>query len=401
MIKREMYLKKIRPFYDSEMIKVLTGIRRCGKSTLLLQIIEELKNNGIKEENIIYINLEDFKNQSLYNSKNLYEYLNDKLSKDLKTYILIDEIQNVDKFELVINSFRAVENTSIFITGSNSKLLSGELATHLSGRTISFNILTFNFKEFCEFKNEDKIVNYDDLLIEYMKWGGFPLVNKSDEMSKEVVLSNIFDTVVLKDIVYRNNLKSNIGLQKIIEYLIASTGKIISVKNISNTLKSKGLNISMNSVYDYIKYIIDANICDKVSRYDIRGKNVLAFEEKIYVKDLGLFKLKKNRISDESGAIVETIIYNELIARGYKVYIGKVVNGEIDFVAEKNSNKLYIQACYMIIDSKVEKREFGAYSSVKDNYPKYVISMDKMTSDLDGIRHLNLINFLLDEKLIL
>ena len=401
MVKRELYLNRIRKFYDSEMIKVITGIRRCGKSTIMLQIIEELKEKGIKEDHIIYINFENYKYKSISNADGLYKYVEEKIQDEEKYYLFIDEIQNVDEFEIVVNSFRATHNISIFITGSNSKLLSGELATHLSGRTISFHVMPFTFSEFCEFnleKNADK--NYDDLLLEYMKWGGMPLVCKEDdEISKDVVLSNIYDSVVLKDIVMRNDIKSSNILDKVLEYLVANSSTTISGNAISAFLSNDGHKVSAPKVYDYIKYIVDACICNKVSRYDIRGRKILSFEEKVYVCDMGFFHIKKNRVKDEYNYIIETICYNELIARGYKVYIGKTYKGEVDFIAQKGDEKFYLQATYLLSDDNVISREFGAYKYIEDNYPKYVISMDKLNFSRDGIIHMNLVDFLLNKNL--
>ena len=401
MVKRELYLNRIRRFYDSEMIKVITGIRRCGKSTIMLQIIEELKEKGIKEDHIIYINFENYKYKSISNADGLYKYVEEKIQDEEKYYLFIDEIQNVDEFEIVVNSFRATHNISIFITGSNSKLLSGELATHLSGRTISFHVMPFTFSEFCEFnleKNADK--NYDDLLLEYMKWGGMPLVCKEDdEISKDVVLSNIYDSVVLKDIVMRNDIRSSNVLDKVLEYLVANSSTTISGNAISAFLSNDGHKVSAPKVYDYIKYIVDACICNKVSRYDIRGRKILSFEEKIYVCDMGFFHIKKNRVKDEYNYIIETICYNELIARGYKVYIGKTYKGEVDFIAQKGEEKFYLQATYLLSDDNVISREFGAYKYIEDNYPKYVISMDKLNFSRDGIIHMNLVDFLLNKDL--
>lgn len=401
MVKRELYLNRIRKFYDSEMIKVITGIRRCGKSTIMLQIIEELKEKGIKEDHIIYINFENYKYKSISNADGLYKYVEEKIQDEEKYYLFIDEIQNVDEFEIVVNSFRATHNISIFITGSNSKLLSGELATHLSGRTISFHVMPFTFSEFCEFnleKNADK--NYDDLLLEYMKWGGMPLVCKEDdEISKDVVLSNIYDSVVLKDIVMRNDIRSSNVLDKVLEYLVANSSTTISGNAISAFLSNDGHKVSAPKVYDYIKYIVDACICNKVSRYDIRGRKILSFEEKVYVCDMGFFHIKKNRVKDEYNYIIETICYNELIARGYKVYIGKTYKGEVDFIAQKGDEKFYLQATYLLSDDNVISREFGAYKYIEDNYPKYVISMDKLNFSRDGIIHMNLVDFLLNKNL--
>ena len=397
MVTREIYLERIRPFYDSEMVKVITGIRRCGKSTIMRQIISEIRGLGIAEENIIYINFEDYKYRKISNADALYDYVEEKIKTTDKYYLFFDEIQNVDEFELVINSFRSTHDASIFITGSNSKLLSGELATHLSGRTLSFRVMPFSFKEFCVYKQEENCVkSKDELLQEYMTWGGYPLVCKeADENSKAVVLFNIYDSVVLKDIVMRNKVASPVALEKVLEYVVANSSTTISGNAIAAALSDEKQTVSAPTIYDYLKYISDACICDKVSRYDIRGKKVLAYEEKTYVCDLGFFHIKKNRVKDEYNYIVETICYNELISRGYQVYIGKTYKGEVDFIATRAEEKIYIQAAYLLSDEKVIQREFGAYDSIKDNYPKYVISMDKLTLSRDGIIHMNLLDFLL------
>jgi len=397
MVKREIYLKRIRPFYHSEMVKVITGIRRCGKSTIIKQIIKELEDGGIPESRIVYINFEDYKFKELWDADSFYEYVEKKISEGKKYYLLFDEIQNVNKFELAVNSFRSTHDVSIFITGSNSKLLSGELATHLSGRTISFRVMTFTFSEYCEYQSEiQRIKTREEFLDEYMKWGGFPLVCKeTDENSKEIILSNIYDSVVLKDVIMRNKVASPVALEKVLDYVVANSSTTISGNTIASSLSDKNQSVSAPTVYDYLKYIEDACICDKVSRYDIRGKKILSFEEKIYVCDLGFFHLKKNRVKDEYSYIVETICYNELIARGYKVYIGKTYKGEVDFIAEKGKEKFYVQVAYLLSDEKVIEREFGAYAGIRDNYPKYVITLDRTTIVRDGIIHMNLIDFLL------
>ena len=399
MIKREIYLQRIRPFYESEMVKVITGIRRCGKSTIMQQIIDELIEKGVNQNRIIFINFEDYKYRNISTPDALYSYINEQIIGTGKYYIFIDEIQNVVEFERVINSFSATHDVSIFITGSTSKLLSGELASHLSGRTISIRILPFCFKEFCEFQEmENKNKHVNEMLDEYMKWGGFPLVCKAaDEGSKEVVLSNIYDSVVLKDIILRNTVASPSALERVLEYIIANSSVIISGNKISAALADGNMKVSPPTVYDYIRYVTEACICDKVPRYDIRGKKLLSYDEKTYVCDLGFFHLKKNRINDEYNYIIETICYNELIARGYKVYIGKTYKGEVDFIAERGSEKFYLQATYLLSDESVIKREFGVYEKIKDNYPKYVISMDRTAIHMEGIIHMNLAEFLLGE----
>lgn len=396
MVIREMYLKRIRPFYNSELIKVITGVRRCGKSVLLKQIIDEIKKSGVDDKNILYINFEDYKFRKLKNPDNFYEYVEQKIDNSKKCYLFFDEIQNVNGFEEVINSFRSVHNVSIFITGSNSRLLSGELASYLGGRTISFRVMPFTFREYCELYNNSK--SKDELLRDYIEWGGFPiLASVENDIEKETILSNLYDSIVLKDIILRNKIAYPAALEKIIDYLVANSSLTVSAKNIASSLSDENQKISVPTIYDYIKYITDACIADKVERYDIRGKKLLSFEEKVYVCDLGLFRLKKNRIKDEYNLIVETIVYNELISRGYKVYIGKTYKGEVDFIAQRNNERFYVQACYLMSSPETVEREFGAYKYIEDNYPKYVVSMDTITNDRDGIKHLKLMDFLMND----
>lgn len=362
----------------------------------MTQIIDELKTAGISDNNILYINFEDYQYRNLCTSDELYKYIKEWFTGNEKKFLLFDEIQNVSEFELVINSFRATTDVSIFITGSNSRLLSGELSTHLAGRTVQFRIMPFNFREYVEFrKMSGTNQNVDEMFNEFLKWGGFPLVAKeSDEKIKMVILSNIYDSVVLKDIIMRNKIASPQALEKIIEYIIANSSTTISGNTIASALTDKERKISAPTVYDYLKYISDACICDMVSRYDIRGKKILSFSEKTYVCDTGLFFLKKNRVKEEFNYLIETICYNELISRGYKVYVGKTYKGEIDFIAEQGEEKIYIQAAYLLADEVTAEREFGAFDNINDNYPKFVISMDKITLSRNGIIHLNLIEWL-------
>lgn len=362
--------------------------------------MDELKNSGVPDTHILYVNFEDYQYRRLMDPDEFYRYIEERIPNNGLSYLFFDEIQNVIDYELVVNSFRATHNTSIFMTGSNSKLLSGELATHLGGRTISFRVMPFNFKEYCEFFEYAK--STEELFQDYIHWGGFPLVcTAPDENSRLMTLSSLYDSIVLKDIIMRNKIASPQALEKLLEYLIANSSTTVSGKNIATSLTDSNQTISTPTVYDYIRYIVDACIIDKVERYDIRGRKILAFEEKTYVCDLGFFQLKKNRVKDEWNFIIETVIYNELIARGYKVFIGKTFRGEIDFIAELPGSRIYIQAAYLMTEEKTVEREFGAYDSVQDHYPKYVISMDPITGDRDGIRHLNLIDFLLNKELIL
>lgn len=400
MIKRELYLKKLRDSYDSELIKVITGIRRCGKSVLLLQIIEELKEKGIKAENIIYINFEDYDYTDYTDPKKFHSYIKSKIINNSKYYLLFDEIQNVNDFEKVINSFRATLNVSIFITGSNSKLLSGELATHLSGRYISVKMMPFTYKEFLELKVlKNEKIDEEDSFIEYLEWGGMPQIyNSSSLLEKKMYLRDLYNTIILKDIVERNNIKDINLLNRIIQFMMENIGGIISSNSITNYLKKENISTTPDTVFNYVDFINSSSIFSKVNRYDIRGKNVMMTLEKYYLSDLGLLQLKASPIEKKVGGRLENIVYNELISRGYDIYIGKTDKGEIDFLIDDFGSRKYIQVADYLSSDEVIDREFGAYQSVNDNYPKYVITMDKIDYSRNGIIHLNIIDFLLGKK---
>lgn len=400
MVKRELYLQRIRPFFDSELIKVISGVRGSGKSTVMAQIIEELKANGVEDDQILYINFEDFQFQAITTADALYAYIQEHMHHTRKTYLFIDEIQNVERFELVVNSFRATAGVSIFITGSNSKLLSGELASHLTGRTVSFKILPFTFKEYLDFqRSRGSTKEKATLFEEYLTWGGFPLVAKEEDREvKHVVLSNQYDSIVLKDIILRNKVASPHALQRVLDHIIANSSAVISGNTIARSLSDAGRRVSAPTIYDYLQYIEEACICDRVARYDIRGKTVLSFMEKVYVCDLGFFTLRKNRVKDEFGYLFETLCYNELVARGYTVYIGKTHKGEVDFIAEKDGKRSYYQVAYLLSTEETINRAFDAFLAIKDNYPKYLLTMDRLQLSRDGVIHMNIMDWLLSAE---
>ena len=401
MIKREKYLKKLRSFYDSELIKVITGIRRCGKSVLLTQIIEELREKGIKENHIIYINFEDYDFIDYTEPKKFNEYVKNKIIDTEKYYLFFDEIQNVDDFERVVNSLRATQNVSIFITGSNSKLLSGELATHLTGRFISIKMMPFTYSEFLELKKSKNEEITSKSFEEFIEWGGMPLIyNTQNDIERKMYLRDLYSAVVLKDIVERNSIKDINLLNKIIQFMMENIGGIISANSIAGYLKNEKVNTSVDTVMNYIDYITTSSIFNKVNRYDIRGKNVMATLEKYYLTDLGLLVLKSSPIEKKVGGRLENIVYNELITRGYEVYIGKTDKGEVDFVVDKFGDRLYIQVADYLSSDEVLKREFDAFKAINDNYPKYVITMDKIDYSQNGIKHINLEDFLLNDDII-
>lgn len=359
MIKREMYLKKIRSLYDSELIKVIVGVRRSGKSVLLNQIIEELKQKGVAQDHIIYINFEDYDYIDYTNPKKFNKYVKSLIKDKNKYYLLFDEIQNVVDFEKVINSFRATLNVSIFITGSNSKLLSGELATHLTGRYVSIKMMPFTFKEFIELQKEEDI---EKLFLEYLEWGGMPQIfNVSNEQERKLYLKDLYNTIILVDIVERSKIKDINLLNRIMQFIMENIGGIVSANSITKYLKSEKIPTTTDTILNYIEYINNSLIINKVNRYDIRGKNVMATLEKYYLTDLGLLQLKKSPIEKKIGGRLENIVYNELISRGYEVYIGKTEKGEVDFVVDNFGERSYIQVADYLSSDEVKEREFGAY----------------------------------------
>lgn len=389
MIIRETWLKKIRPFYENELIKVLIGIRRCGKSVILKQIANEIEADDAHK---IFINFEDLEFNALQDELALYNYVKALITDEKKYYLFFDEIQNVQNFEKAINSFRLL-NTSIFITGSNAKLLSGELATLLSGRYVSFKILPFTFTEAVEIQG---IKNPDEkTLMDYIQWGGMPQrfsIKHDDEL--KIFLSDLYDSIVLKDVVARYKIQNIALLNKIIDYLPINTSQIFSGTSIANFLKAEKRDCSKESLYNYLTFITNSCIVNKISRYDIQGKRILSTLEKYYLTDVGLARIHSTKI--DLGASLENIVYNELISRGYEVHIGILRNAEIDFIAQRGNQKEYFQVCYMLASEEAIKREFGAFNSVKDNYPKYVLSLDKFDFSQDGIIHKNIIDWLLE-----
>lgn len=398
MLIREEYLSKIRGFYNSNLVKILVGIRRCGKSVILEQIINEIKDTGVDDDHIININFEFIEYEELRDYKKLNSFIKERIKDKEIYYVFLDEIQNVDKFEDVINSLRAsVKNISIFITGSNSKMLSDELSTVLSGRYVLFNINPLSYKEYTTLTKKDA---YEiDSFWDYAKWGGLPNRCEFDnETDIKNYLHSVFDSIILRDIVKRLNLQDTVLFDMILQYLIDTTGREFSAENIIKYLTKEYKKVSTETLYTYIDALCKALIIKKVYRYDVHGKGILKTLNKYYVTDLGIAQIKHNSNNFKNYILLENIVYNELISRNYDVYIGKTKTGEVDFIVNKDGNTKYIQVTYELNSDDVIEREFGAFNPIEDNYPKYVISLDKEDFSRDGIIHINLIDWLMDNN---
>jgi uncharacterized protein len=396
IIKREKYIEEISKYANNEIIKVIVGQRRVGKSYFTKQLIDFIKENQ-PAANIIYLNLELFEFSTINTAEKLVNYIESK-SQTTDNAIFIDEIQEIKDFERAVRHF-FTKNYNIYITGSNSSLLSGELATMLSGRYIQFRINPLNFSEFCQFHNLDK--NQDAVNL-FIKFGGMPFL-KNLELEEEIVytyLRNIYQTILLKDIVARYNLKNVDFLERLVLFLADNTGSIVSAKKITDFLKSQNMKISNSVILNYLQYIDNAFFINKTKRYDLQGKRYLEIGEKYYFTDVGIRNALVGFKPQDMNKILENVVFSHLLTMGYTVSIGKLNNLEIDFIAEKNNDKVYIQVAYLLSDEKVIEREFGKLHKINDSYNKYVVSLDPFQFDnKQGIQHLTLLNFLLKNKI--
>lgn len=400
MIKRKVYINKIKPFIDIDIIKVITGVKRSGKTTLLSQIKDLLIiKNKIKKENIIEINFESAKYDHLRNADELYRYISHIAeNRDEKIYIFIDEIQEVSGWQRIVNSFKVDFHCDIYITGSNSKLLSGELATYLTGRYVQIMVYPFNLSELKEmYILHDKFTNDEALFTDYIKYGGFPQrCYFDDEQAIIIFLKDLYEAIILKDIISRHHIKDVTLLRKVVSFMLDNIANPFSARKIVRTLESYGIKVSLTTLLNYIEYIKESYILYSVSRYDIVGKNLLLTQEKYYSTDVGIRNVMKSSEKIDVNKLYENIIYLEMLVRGYEVQIGKLGENEIDFICYKGKEKIYIQVAYLINDKDID-REFGNLKKINDNYPKYVISSDLVDMSQDGIIHKNIIKFLLED----
>lgn len=399
-LKRELYLEQIRPYYDADLIKVITGVRRAGKSILLDTIKDEILEKGIRGDHIIYMNLEDMDFEYIVTASDLNREIKARVTDTEKYYIFLDEIQHIREFERALASFRASMNLSLFVTGSNSTLLSGELATLLTGRTVEFEILPFSFWEMKEYLELNNWEFHEDMIYDYLKWGGFPVrFDFRDDSSIHRYLSNLYESIVNRDIIKKSRGLDKKTFLDISLYVLANAGKEFSAENIMDYYrKNNHKEISRRTVYNYLDKMKKAFLVHGVGRYNIIGKASLKNREKYYAVDMGFRTINTNTINYEDTFFLENIVYNELLTRGYTVFTGKTYKGEVDFVVIKEGKKCFVQVSYLLAGKETIEREFGAYKPITDASPKYVLSLDRIDLSRDGIAHVNIVDFLLRRK---
>jgi predicted AAA+ superfamily ATPase len=402
MIKRTSYLQKIHPFIGLDLVKVLTGIRRSGKSVMLSLIMDELREQGIPQDHIVSLNFENFENNHLCTAEKLHTYVSDRIadSKD-KYYLFFDEIQEVERWEKGVNSLRVKYGCDIYITGSNAKLLSGELATYLAGRYVEIMIYPFSFAEFCDlYLERNPQASTPEIFNQYIRFGGMPFLanlNFSPDPSKQY-LQDVYNSVVLKDVVSRNNIRDTALLNKIITYVMANIGQTFSATSISKYFKNENRIVSPETILNYLQACEDAFLFFSFHRQDLIGKKILTVNDKYYMADHGIREAVYGKNERDINQVLENIVAIELLRRGWKVTIGKIGSLEIDFVCEKQEMKQYIQVAYLLASQETIDREFGSLEKIPDNYPKYVISMDEFDMSRNGIMHMNLRKFLLQSE---
>ena len=402
MIKRELYMRRIRPFIDTDLIKVMTGIRRCGKSVMLELIKQELKESGINPQQFISINFEDLNFAHLQTAKALHDAITKKASEiGGKVYLFFEEIQEVRDWEKCVNSLRVSLDCDIYITGSNARLLSGELATYLGGRYVEFVIYPFSFAEFMElYRSVVPNESMQKCFQKYLLLGGMPYLSNikyAYEPSKQY-LQDLFSSVQFKDVMKRNKIRDVDLLERIIAYVMANVGNTFSATSIARFLKNEQHTVAPETILNYIKYCCDAYLIYQVKREDLQGKQILSSNEKYYIADHGIREAVFGGNMKNINLILENMIYLEALRRGYHVTVGKAGDKEIDFVCDKRGEKLYIQVAYLLASDETISREFGAYDTIRDNFPKYVVSLDEFDMSRNGIKHCNIRDFLLMEE---
>ena len=398
MIERPNYINELIKFKDKELIKIITGIRRCGKSTLMDLYKNYLLQIGIEEKQIISVNLEDLKYNFIKDYMDLYNYINSQIMENKKNYVFIDEIQIIPEFQKVADSLYLNKNIDLYITGSNARLLSSELSTLLTGRYVEIKMLPLSFKEFVNAKN---ITDLETAYKEYISFGSFPYTTQLDEDEISKYLGTLFNDVIIKDVMIRKGISDEAMLKSVATFALDNIGNLLSTNNIANTMTSNGRSINVRTVEKYLEGFMESFFLYKADRYDIKGKQYLKTGEKYYVSDLGLRYFMLGRKIGDRGHILENVIYLELLRRGYDVYIGKVDEYEVDFVAINSKGKMYVQVCETLKDNenKILTRELNSLEKISDNYTKIILTLDKIPlSDENGIIVRNALEWLIDEK---
>lgn len=401
MVSRDTYLERLKAFKDNKLIKVITGIRRCGKSTLLEIFKEYLITDGVPCSNIIHINLELMKYDDVRDYKTFYKLITEQIQNNDRYYLLIDEVQQVENWEKAVNSINVEYNVDVYLTGSNAYLLSSEISTLLSGRYVEIKMLPLSFREYLEFDHLPKEWTIEDKFNQYLKFGSLPAVATipQDNTTVNEFLLGIYNTVIVKDVISRNKIKDMALLERIVKYVVANTGNIISASKISGYISSqgKGDNTKATTVSNYLDMLEKAYIIYPVKRYDIKGKEQLKNLAKYYVVDTGIRNMLMGYSDSDFGHVLETVVYLELLRRGYQVFIGKWYDLEVDFIAVKQDVKKYYQVALSLLDEKVKQREIAPFKAIPDNYEKTILSMDKTyITDYEGIKFKNIINFLME-----
>lgn len=402
MINRPNYLAKLKPFINQPLIKIITGIRRSGKSTVLKLLQDELLVQGVEKDQVIYLNFESFAFNEYKTAQSLYQFVQKNIINSQKYYILLDEIQEVKEWEKAVNAFMVDFDVDLYLTGSNSHLLSSELATYLAGRYIEIPIFTLSFQEFLAFKHTySHIQTFPKLLLnDYLQKGGFPMVHISDYDNDTIykIVSDIYASVILRDTVQRHKIRDVELLERIIKYVFDNIGNTFSGKNVADYFKSQQRKIDVNTVYNYLNALQSAFILHRVERFDIKGKEILKTQEKFYLGDVSLLYATMGFKMSLIAGLLENLVFLELKRREYQVFIGKLKEQEIDFIAQKRDKKLYIQVAYKLESEQTILREFSPLKQINDNYPKYVITLDELRQEnQDGIVHWHLMDFLLGE----
>jgi len=397
--KRPYYLNKIRPFIGSDLIKVLIGQRRVGKSYILWQLMDEIKKKD-KKANIVYINKEENEFDEIVSHKDLISYAEEKIIKKEKNYLFIDEIQEIENFEKALRHLAAKKIFDIYCTGSNARLLSSEIATGLSGRYLEIPIHSLSFKEFLQFHN---LKAGEETLLKYIRYGGLPFLSNlklNDEIAYGY-LRSIYNTIVLMDVVARFNIRNINFLNRLLEYVADNIGSLVSAKKISDFLKSQKTQTTPNKILDYLSYLCSSFIIREVNRADVKGKKIFEINEKYYFEDLGLRNSLVGYKATDISQMLENLVYSHLLRLGFKIHVGQLENKEIDFVAEKEGKRMYIQVAYLISNQAIKDREFGNLLEIRDNYQKIVVSMDKLIGDdYKGVKHYHILDFLLNDNLL-